>query len=561
MRKILMTTDIIRKLFLLGSLLVILMGIVGAPVAGLAQDATPTQPAPVEVTPQPGAPVEVGGKTIFYVHQRIGSLLPADRAALISKRLNALATNPLAPPLEITLVETSEGTDVMNGEDILLTVTDNDAAANRLTRQAAAEEAAARIQTAIETTRQEYTPRARVIRVGETALLLLVLAILFVIINRLYKRLVTRLEQDAQSKKGVFSRRELVQQESILRILKTLFNLLRWVILILVLVLVVPFGLKIFPATAKIAQQLLQLVLVPFTAFWDWLIENESNFTTIGIIIVITYLLIRLVRFFFREIERGAIRIGGFEQEWAHFTSRIVSFLLIIGAVIVAFPYLPGSDSEAFKGITIFLGALFTLSSTSAVSNVVAGVIQTYTGAFRVGDVIKIGLTTGIVTEKSLLTTRVRTFKNEEVSIPNSVVLNTDVTNYTAMAKGKGLILNTTITIGYDAPWKQVHELLIAAGLDTPDIERSPAPFVLQTSLNDFNVSYQLNCYTKHPERMARVYSTLHANIQNQFNQAGVEIMSPTYAALRDGNTVTIPAEERPEGYQAPGFRLESLDQ
>jgi small-conductance mechanosensitive channel len=556
-----MTPVIIRKLLLPGILALILLGLAGAPVAGLAQDATPTPPVPLEVTAQPGAPVEVGGKTIFYVHQRIGSLLPADRAALISKRLNALATNPLAQPLEITLAETSEGTDVMNGEDILLTVTDNDASAVGLTRQAAAEEAAARVQAAIEATRLEYTPRASLIRIGETVLLLLVLVILLVIINQLYKRLVAHLEQDAQAKKGVFSRKELVKQESMLRILKTLFNLLRWVILILILVLVIPFGLKIFPATAKIADQLLQLVLIPFNAFWTWLIDNQSNFMTIGIIIFITYLLIRLVRFFFKEIERGAIRIKGFEQEWAPFTSRIIAFLLIVGAVIIAFPYLPGSDSEAFKGITIFLGALFTLSSTAAVSNIVAGVIQTYTGAFRVGEVIKIGLVTGIVTEKSLLTTRVRTFKNEEVSIPNSVVLNTDVTNYTAMAKGKGLILNTTITIGYDAPWQQVHELLIAAGMDTPDIEPAPAPFVLQISLNDYNVSYQLNCYTKHPERMARLYSVLHQNIQNKFNQAGVEIMSPVYAALRDGNTVTIPPEDRPEGYQVPGFRLESLDE
>jgi small-conductance mechanosensitive channel len=266
--------------------------------------------------------------------------------------------------------------------------------------------------------------------------------------------------------------------------------------------------------------------------------------------------LIRLERAFFDEVKNGGIRLRGFEPEWGPFTGRMIAFLLIVLAVIVAFPYLPGSDSDAFKGITIFLGALFTISSASAVTNIVSGVIQTYTGSFRVGDVIKIGEITGIVLEKRLLTTRIRSFKNETVSIPNSGVINSNVINYTALARAKGLILFTTITIGYDAPWQQVHQLLIAAALATPDILPDPEPFVLQTSLNDYHVSYQINCYTRNAERMPRTYSALHANIQDMFNQAGVEIMSPTFTALRDGNTVTIPPEDRPMDYQAPAFRI-----
>jgi small-conductance mechanosensitive channel len=544
------------NLIILLLLVGILFGLAGqvAPIQAQEISATPT---PGEIpTAMPGSPVEVDGKVIFYVYQRIGSFSAADRAAAISQRISDLATNPFAPPLELTLAESSEGTDVLAGDVILLTVSEGDARAINMTRQQAAEAAAIRIQAAVEALRQQNTPRARLIRIGETLLILLVIAALFALINWLYHRIAWRIDNDVQNRKGLFGKSEVFRHEPPLRVIKFLLNALRWILIFLAILFLIPFGLRLFPATAQLAKQILELVLLPFQSFWNWLVINQKNFMTILIVFVITYLLIRLVQFIFKEIEIEAIKIHGFEKEWAPFTGRIISFLLIIGAVIVTFPYIPGSDSEAFKGITIFLGALFTLSSTAAVGNIVAGVIQTYTGAFRVGDVVKIGLVIGIVTEKKLLTTRVRTFKNEEVSIPNSTVINTDVTNYTMMAKGKGLVLYTTVTIGYDVPWKQVHDLLIAAALNTPDIIPTPAPFVLQTSLNDFNVSYQLNCYTKRPDRMYRLYSAIHQNIQDQFNKAGVEIMSPAFTAVRDGNTIAIPLENRPENYEIPGFHI-----
>jgi small-conductance mechanosensitive channel len=237
----------------------------------------------------------------------------------------------------------------------------------------------------------------------------------------------------------------------------------------------------------------------------------------------------------------------------------MVSFLITIAAVVVIFPYIPGSDSAAFQGISVFLGLLFTLSSTAAVTNIVAGIIQTYTGAFRVGDLVKIGDVTGLVIEKRLLTTRVRTFKNEEASIPNGSVLNTNIINYTTLAKEDGLILHTTVTIGYDVPWQQVQDLLIKAALATPDVLHEPRPFVLQNSLGDFSVAYQLNCYTKAAERMPRVYSAIHQQIQDKFNEANVEILSPTFSALRDGNTVTTPPDYLPGDYEVPAFRVNAM--
>jgi small-conductance mechanosensitive channel len=274
------------------------------------------------------------------------------------------------------------------------------------------------------------------------------------------------------------------------------------------------------------------------------------------VIVLVTRYILKAIHLVFRAIGAGAVTFRGFHRDWAAPTYNIVRFLVIAFAVVVMWPYLPGSGSDAFKGVSLFVGVLFSLGSSGAVGNIVAGVVLTYTRAFQIGDRVKIGETTGDVLERTLLVTRVRTIKNVEVTIPNGAVLGNQVVNYSSQADTHGLILHTTVTIGYDAPWKQVHELLIAAARATPEILEDPAPFVLQTSLDDFYVSYQINAYTRNPSVMARTYSALHQNIQDQFNEGGVEIMSPHYGALRDGNQVTIPAQQLPKNYQTPAFRL-----
>jgi small-conductance mechanosensitive channel len=220
------------------------------------------------------------------------------------------------------------------------------------------------------------------------------------------------------------------------------------------------------------------------------------------------------------------------------------------------FPYIPGHSSPAFQGVSIFVGVLFSLGSAGAVSNIIAGVLLTYTRAFQIGDRIKIGDTFGDVLEKSLLATRIRTIKNEDVTVPNALVLSSHVVNFSSCAATGGLILHTSVTIGYDAPWRKVHELLIAAALSTRGILKSPDPFVLQTALNDFYVTYEINAYTDEPVRMVSVYAELHQNIQDSFNEAGVEICSPHFAAVRDANRIAIPTDYVPGSYTPPAFRV-----
>ncbi|HKI52961.1 MAG TPA: mechanosensitive ion channel family protein, partial [Anaerolineales bacterium] len=239
-------------------------------------------------------------------------------------------------------------------------------------------------------------------------------------------------------------------------------------------------------------------------------------------------------------------------------TYQLLRFVVIALGLVVAFPYLPGSGSPAFQGVSVFVGVLFSLGSTSVVANIVSGVVLTYTRAFRVGDRVKIADTVGDIIEKGLLVTRVRTIKNVEITIPNGMVMGSHIINYSMVSQERGLILNTTITLGYDIPWRLIHEVLKKAAQATDGILPEPHPFVLQTSLDDFYVSYELNAYTNQPNKMALIYSELHQNIQDSCNEAGIEILSPHYDALRDGNTSTIPSDYLPKDYQAPPFNIKT---
>jgi len=276
----------------------------------------------------------------------------------------------------------------------------------------------------------------------------------------------------------------------------------------------------------------------------------------IAVIVIITRYVIKGLLFLFKSVEQGRLSLPGVSPDLAMITYKIVRFLVLAFAVVMAYPYLPGSQSEALKGVSLFIGIIFSLGSTSAVANAMAGLSLVYMRAFRVGDRVKIGDTVGDVLEMRMNVTRIRTIKNVEVTLSNKQVLDSPILNYSTEARTRGLILHTAVTIGYDAPWRTIHRLLLEAALKTGHIQKEPAPFVLQTALNDFYVSYELNAYTDQPNRMADIFSHLHQNIQDSFNEAGVEIMSPHYTQLRDGSRTAIPDPYLPEGYDPRALRV-----
>lgn len=318
-------------------------------------------------------------------------------------------------------------------------------------------------------------------------------------------------------------------------------RLIKFVLIIIIVYLLLPLGFSIFPSTEDIALKLLGYVVDPIKSFGTAFINYIPQLIAIIVIILIARAFIKLTRYIAKEVEYERLKIDGFYPDWAQPTYNLLKVLIIIFAFVSVFPLIPGSGSDVFKGVSVFLGILISLGSSSAIGNIIAGLVITYMRPYKIGDRVRIGDATGDVVEKTLLITRLRTIKNEDVTIPNSSILAGNTFNFSANAKEKGLILNASVTIGYDVPWRKVHEMLIEAATRTSELLQEPKPFVLQTGLDDFYVSYQINCFTEKAEIAASIYSNLYGNIQDVFAENKIEILSPHYRAERDGSSLAFP--------------------
>jgi small-conductance mechanosensitive channel len=507
-----------------------------------------------------GYPVILSNDTVFYIFAKIGSYSPKERAEAISARILTQAEDYYFKEDSLMIVPSELTIDVNYKDEVITSISELDALWMNSTKEGLAENYRSRIAVAIRKYKKENN-LSELIR--DLAMAVLVLAILFLIIfyiNKIFKWIKNKIEkQRGGTLRGVKIRNyEFLDTNRQLKLIFSLGSLVKWIIILTLIYLTLPILLGIFPWTGGFAAKLISYFLAPvkhiFNSVWYYL----PNFFTIIVLIIFFRYLIRILHYFKDEIERGALKIPGFYVDWANPTFQIIRVLMLAFALIIIFPYLPGSDSQIFKGVSVFLGVLFTFGSAGALSNVVAGLVLTYMRAYKIGDRVKIGEATGDVMEKSLLVTRIKTIKNEIVSIPNSTVMNSHTTNFSAEATEHGLIIHTTITIGYENPWRQIHDLLIKAALATELIEKDPAPFVFQTSLGDFYVSYQINAYTRDAIKQQDTYSYLHQNIQDMFNEAGVEIMSAHYNYIRDGNKSTVPPDHLPENYVTPSFRVKT---
>ncbi len=511
---------------------------------------------------EPGAPVTLGNRTLFRVQERVYSFSPEDRASAIGERLTRLAQDPFFSPSQLHLEEGDSTTDIVGQDRILMSVTERDAARVGRPRVQVAQEYLVLFQQAIQGYKSAYGWRTLAREIGYTLLVTLALYLILRLLGKLFRKLrrVIAGWRETRIRSLRIQKVELLTAEQITRMLLALLKLSRGVVTLLLLYVYLSVTFSFFPQTRAWADILVGYAMRPVVATITAIVKYLPDLFTTVVILIASYYLMRFVHLVFREIERGRIVVGGFYPEWADPTYRIVRLLIAAMTLVVVFPYLPGSASPAFRGVSIFLGVLVSLGSTSAIANMVAGVILTYMRPFHIGDRVRIAETVGDVMEKTLLVTRVRTIKNEEIAIANAMVLGSHIVNYSMFNKETGLILHTAVTIGYNAPWRQIHQLLIDAAVHTEGVLQQPPPFVLQTDLQDFYVRYEINAYTDEPNRMATIYSQLHQNIQDAFYQAGVEIMSPHYAALRDGNTIAIPESYRPAGYDAPGFQVRTVE-
>jgi small-conductance mechanosensitive channel len=544
-----------------------------------------TAPEPVNPTI-----VILGDRPIFEVKTADGSRSAAQRAAEISDRLTTLANDPFIPLESIQVGDQGNITVIFSGDVVLARITEADAIAASTTTVELANQYAASIGNAIANYRQanelgtlppqtgsgwESIPQIfrlisnRNVNIGTSRAILyaaiatFILAICLFVLGSLFRLIFRRIEHQRDRQiNGIRIRDiEFFSADQLIDFTLDVTKFIRFVINLGVFTVYLVFVFSLFPVTKRLEEQFWQYLLLALNNGWEAFVDYIPNMFSIFLISSVIYYILKFIRPIFRRLGDGSLTIAGFYPEFAQPTYRIIELLVLALTAIVIFPYLPGFGSPAFRAIALFLGALVSFGSTTAVANGVAGIILIYTRSFQIGDRIKIGNVIGNVEEKMLLVTRIRTFENTVVTIPNANLLSDNIINYSATIRDSNtpVMLSTIITIGYDVPWRQLEPVLVDAALATAHVLTEPAPFVLQLGLGDFSVSYELKVYTDRPTIMELIHSELHRNIQDKCNEAEIEILSPVYSAVRDGNQSTIPADYLPDEYATPGFNLHPL--
>ena len=545
----------------------------------LAQTPTETEPDNAEneskrqiQTPQTEVeefPVILDGKTLFTIKVDGRTTSAEQRAELARKEIERIAKDYSISVDSFELRDFEEviiigAQDEEQDKIIIVGVTNDDAKAANQPLDELANQYFQTIKDAIVEYREARTAKS----MGRAVIIGLILTIVFVILIVLLFKLesIARSLIEAWRTRGRGIRiqgLELFTVETEAKIAYRFIGFIRLIILLALLFAYFSFIFRIFPQTrqfgAKFRQPFYDALQLVGTGFVNFL----PNLFIIILTIIITYYLIRFCELFFKAVEREIISLPGFDSDWAKPTNKIVTFLIIVGALAVIFPYLPMYNSPAFQGISVLIGALITFGGASTVANLVGGTVIIYTRAYRLGDLIKTENHFGFVHEKTILSTRIRTITGEVVTIPNANLMSTSIINYHALQRETQtpLMIRTTITLGYDVPWRKVHQVLVDAAKATENILDDPAPFVLQTSLDDFYVSYELRAYTALIKHRLLASSELHQNIQDKCNEVGIEIMSPHYSAVRDGNQNTIPEDYLPSDYVPPSFRVSPLGQ
>lgn len=494
----------------------------------------------------PGVPVVVEGDTLFYLYAKRGGHTPLQRAKMDSAAITELGKRFGLRPDSLYIESTDIVTDLMYGDKVIVSFIEQDALWENCTRDQLAADTRKVIVSKLKEMKEEHSIWQLGKRILYFILVLVGQYLLFRLTNWMFRKLKARIQKlkDTKLKPVSIQDYELLDTQRQVNLLIFLANLLRYAFMLFQLVLTVPLLFAIFPQTKNLAFKLFSYIWDPIKGIFLGIIDYIPNLFTIFVIWYAVKSLVRLVHYLANEVQGERLKIRGFYPDWAIPTFHIVRFLLYAFMIAMIYPYLPGSKSGVFQGISVFVGLIVSLGSSTVIGNIIAGLVITYMRPFKLGDRIQLNDTTGNVIEKTPLVTRIRTPKNEVVTIPNSFIMSSHTVNYSASAREYGLIIHSEVTIGYDAPWRQVHQLLIDAALNTPGVVDDPRPFVLETSLSDWYPVYQVNAYIKDANRLGEIYSNLHQNIQDRFNEAGVEIMSPHYMAMRDGNESTIPKKE-----------------
>ncbi|MDE5874212.1 MAG: mechanosensitive ion channel family protein, partial [Muribaculaceae bacterium] len=453
---------------------------------------------------------------------------PRDRAEMISTAIEKIGKERRLRRDSLHMLDNNSYIDIMFGDKMIMSITEQDALWQGTTQEDLAERYGSIVRHKIDYLRNENSFWQIVKRGVLFVLVIAMQCLLFKLINWLFGKLRRKIIdfKDERLKPIVVRDYELLNTHRLGEVLIWVSNVVRYLLLLLLLIFTVPILFAIFPQTENLALKIFFYIIDPIRMVVKGVIEYIPNLFIIAVIWYCVKYIIKGLRYIAEEIEHDKLKISGFYPEWAHPTFNIIRFLLYAFMIAMIYPYLPGAESGVFQGISVFVGLIVSLGSSTVISNFIAGFVITYMRPFKTGDFIKVKDTVGNVIEKTPFVTRLRTIKNEVVTIPNSFIMSSDTVNYSASARKYGLIIHTTMTMCYDVPWRKVHDLLILSALETKGVLADPKPFILETELNDYYMSYQLNAYIKDADDMPEIMSKLHEHIQDRFKEAGIDMVA-----------------------------------
>ena len=482
-----------------------------------------------------GRPIVFEKDTLYYLYTSYGPYDIDTRVKYVEEKLEELYNDLYFVADSIKIKPAGDYLSVMYNDKTITEVSIVDALWENSSQTELAQRYANIIKNTIVKYKEQNSLKSVLIRLAELLLVLFIAFILVWAINRLFdflKKITLNSEHRFLTSIRIRNY-DFIKKPGIVKALVKLLAILRIVFLLFLLITIIPLIFDIFSSTQYLSKIIVQWISEPIKNVGIAIIWYLPHLFYIVIIAVITRYVLKILRFFALEIERGILKIKGFHPEWAHTTYVLARMMLWVLALVIMFPHLPGSDSDAFKGISVFLGVLISLGSSSSISNAIAGIVISYMRPFQVGDWIKSGEIIGAVIEKNALVTRLKTINNEDITIPNSAILSGATMNFTSIGKEIGLALNEQVKVRYDYSYNLVEELLIEAALKTNGISPKPHPYIFQISLSELNAVYELNAYTFHPENMYFIKSDLTKNIQSTFRQANIEIFSTQYVEIR----------------------------
>jgi len=476
------------------------------------------------------APVMLDGIVLFPV--RGLSSYPAEtRARVISQRIAAVAADRSIPVDALQAVPIENAVRIDAGTQPLMAVVDADGAVERVSRADLAAAHLIRLKQAIAEYRDARTPQARWRAALRTAAATAAFVVTIGLLVWLWRRIDRWMQRRVQARihaVGIQSF-EVVRAEQIRAALRSTLLGVRVVLGLTVTVAFTGYVLAQWPSTRAVSHGTIGLVIDPLRTLAGGLVADIPRFAFLAVLFVLVRIVLRIASLFFDAVDRGTVRFGNFEPEWAQPTYKLLRLAIVAFALVIAYPYIPGSDSEAFKGVSLFAGIVFSLGSSSAISNVIAGYMMTYRRAFKVGDLVKIGDSVGYVREMRLQVTHLRNYRNEEIIIPNSQILAAEVVNLASLGRTEGLMISCEVGIGYETSWRYVEAMLLEAAGRTAGLAGQPKPFVLVRKLGDFAVTYELNAPVADVGAWLATSTALNKHVLDVFNEHGVQIMTPAY--------------------------------